>query len=78
MKCFTFLAGAKADWMKSQLCAAACAGQTHCSCLRLVTGRKGLAISLAWQSLSHAGDMNTKDVRNERHADNKIQRGEIK
>lgn len=42
--------------MKSQLCAAAasasaaaaaCGVQTHCSCVRLVTGRKGLAVSLA-------------------------------
>ena len=40
--------------------------QTHCGCLRLVTGRKGLAVSLAGQSLSHAGVMNTKDVRNEK------------
>lgn len=44
--------------------------QAHCGCLRLVTGRKERAVSLAG-SLSRAKlvtcqDMNTKDARNEK------------
>ncbi len=80
---YTSLADTKAACMKSQLCAAACAVQTHWSCLRLVTGRKGLAVSLAGP-LSRAKLVTCwryeyKGCEEwERHADNKIQRGEIK
>lgn len=80
---YTFFAGAETDCMKSQLCAVAFAVQIHGSCLRLVTGRKGLAVSLAGH-LSRAKLVTCRRYEHkgceewERHADNKIQRGEIK
>lgn len=78
-----FFSGSKSACRKSHLCAAACAVQTHCSYLRLVTGRKKLAVSLAGP-LSRAKLVTCRRYEHkgceewERHADNKIQRGEIK
>lgn len=65
------------------LLAACCGAKIICCCMRLVTGRKGLAVSLAGP-LSRAKLVTCRRYEYkgceewERHADNKIQRGEIK